>query len=101
MQLQEGGTAPTQASFSPVTGWTAGTAANGTSADVVAQTERAQSSLTASPQSPVSPDNVLGNGFRTPNPKSGQYAADNWSLGMYLQSGSSSYFGRCRLNWRV
>lgn len=45
------------------------------------QTIRAAATFGSTAEPSVSPDNTLGDSFRSPNPLSGTFAAGNWTLG--------------------
>lgn len=98
LNLQDGGTAPTDASMSPVTGWVQGTNAVGRMANMNSQNSVAAASFSTT-AAPSAPDNTIGNGFRTPSTLRGTFAAGNWTLGGAVQGGSSG--GQIRLRFDV
>lgn len=98
LNLQDGGTAPTDASMSPVTGWVQGTNAVGRMANMDSQNSVAAASFSTT-AAPSSPDNTIGNGFRTPSTLRGTFAAGNWTLGGAVQGGGNG--GQIRLRFDV
>jgi hypothetical protein len=108
--LQDGGTAPAPALFSPVAGWATATtgipfgdAANSGTASQLAQgTERAMSTfVTVSAAHPDVPTNSVGNGWRTPTPIFGRFYAGAWTLPLRVRSQTAVMDGRFRARWRV
>lgn len=111
LAMQDGGTAPTAADFSPRTAWnardgSAGLAAAGTASQADSQTVKARTTFaTVGSSHPAAPDNTTGNAFRVPSPLYLRFPAGNWTLGLALSStGANPSFlfdGRCQARWRV
>lgn len=99
--LQDGGSAPSEVLFSPITGWQpSSSVAAGNYADLDSQSEVAAGTFSTTAK-PTAVDNTIGNGFRIPTALTGSFASGSWVLGVRISSNSQVYNGTLRFRWRV
>lgn len=104
LAMQQGGTAPTGATFSPATGFRGASTStaptvNHTS-EMWSETTRAVASFDATAK-PGAPDNTNGNAFRTPAAKTGNYPSGNWTITLDTIAITTGFNGRFRYDVRV
>lgn len=103
--VQEGGTAPTDAAFTAATGWEANSRAAGNSALLASNTEIPRNFVTAPDwtttlQPAQAPNATRGDSWRA-GPYTGTFAATAWALSVVVRSNSAAFQGRIRFRWRV
>lgn len=105
LAIQENGSAPTAGLFSPSnTGWVGAGGQSVVTAthmsDMDSQVVRTVGLFDATVK-PTGIDTTLGNAFRTPLPKTGNYPASNWVINLAAMAQASAFNGTFRFRVRV